>query len=316
MNHLLLIISNLISSISIIALNKHLFTALSFKFPFILTCLHFLVTWICLVMVFFRDNKKDLLPQPPYDLIISISIGRVFSILTMNLNLKYNSVAIYQLSKIAILPVTFLLLRNRSTREEMIGVFMATIGVLFATVRDPYIESDGVYIAIVAVFTSTISIMLGERVKRKGFNALQVMRREMPLSTLLIMLMIPFTEERVSDAVVCIQESSTYIVTIILLTCTCAAVINSTAFMMITRIGPVSYLMCGHVKTLLILCMGFYKYYFFDTSEKENEILFFVMWSLFAFLGVLLYSRSRMMKKDDNDNNDDGRGVDMRRKER
>jgi drug/metabolite transporter (DMT)-like permease len=205
--------------------------------------------------------------------------------MTMNLNLKINSVATYQLSKIAILPSIVLAKRKRLSVRETIGVLMATTGVYFATVRDPTIEMDGIYIAVVAVLTNVVSIMIGERVKSKGFGAVQVMRKEMPLSTILLMLTIPFTEESVS---VVINEMTSYVMIVIVCTCICAAMINSTAFMMITRIGSISYLMCGHAKTLLVLSMGLVARAYGGTENDNDSVVGF--WSLFAFCGVVIYS--------------------------
>ena len=204
----------------------------------------------------------------------------------MNLNLKFNSVSTYQLSKIAILPAVAIARRKILTAQETIGALMASIGVFFATVRDPHIEIDGIYIAMIAVGTSTVSILIGERVKAKGFGALEVMQKEMPLSTCLLMLTIPFTEENVMHAFEK-MSNSIHITIVIALTCICAAVINASAFMMITRIGSISYLMCGHTKTLLVLIMGLVLFSSNDDQEKDFTVPF---WSLFAFSGVVLYT--------------------------
>jgi hypothetical protein len=100
------------------------------------------------------------------------------------------------------------------------------------------------------------------------------------------MLTIPFTEENVMHAFEK-MSNSIHATIVIALTCICAAVINASAFMMITRIGSISYLMCGHTKTLLVLIMGLVLFSSNDDQEKDFTVPF---WSLFAFSGVVLYT--------------------------
>ena len=172
--------------------------------------------------------------------------------------------------------------------QETIGALAASIGVFFATVHNPHVEIDGFYIAMLAIGTSTVSILIGERVKSQGFGAVEVMRKEMPLSTFLLILTIPFTEE---SGIRAFNEAidSIHVTIVIALTCICAAVINASAFMMITRIGPISYLICGHAKTLLVFVMGFV---LFSRKGDDRNDATVVFWSLFAFFGVILYTSS------------------------
>ena len=285
LQHLTLILCNIVASVSLIGLNKFLFSTLEFQYPVILTCLHFFATS---TLVLYFDSKKHN-KKIPLSLIISVAVGRVVSIVAMNLNLKFNSVSTYQLSKIAILPAVAIARRKILTAQETIGALMASIGVFFATVRDPHIEIDGIYIAMIAVGTSTVSILIGERVKAKGFGALEVMQKEMPLSTCLLMLTIPFTEENVMFAFDK-MTNSIHVTIVIALTCICAAVINASAFMMITRIGSISYLMCGHTKTLLVLIMGLVLFSRRGSNGDQEEDFTVAFWSLFAFSGVVLYT--------------------------
>ena len=76
--------------------------------------------------------------------------------------------------KIAILPTVAVATGKVLNLQETIGALAASIGVFFATVHNPHVEIDGFYIAMLAIGTSTVSILIGERVKSQGFGAVEV----------------------------------------------------------------------------------------------------------------------------------------------
>ena len=97
------IIGNIISVVGVVLCNKYINVS-GFKFTMFLSTCHFAFTWfgchLLLLGNFFEYRHEDV------QNILPLAIGSLGSVGFMNLNLAYNSVGFYQISKLACIPLT------------------------------------------------------------------------------------------------------------------------------------------------------------------------------------------------------------------
>jgi len=207
----------------------------------------------------------------------------------MNLNLLRNSISFYQLSKISVLPCTVLcnyLLRGKNiTRRRVLLLMITTVGVALATITCPTASFGGTVAATSAVAFSTASIILGERTKSLGLSSLQMMYLETPVSAMASTLLVPLLEN--TGALWSFPVDFRLFV-FLLVTALCAVGINFTGFMTVVRLSAVDFLMCGHLKTVLILMLGF---------AYEPLTVQMVGGASMALLGITGYVFTELQKK-------------------
>jgi solute carrier family 35, member E3 len=97
--------------------------------------------------------------------------GSLGSVAFMNLNLAYNSVGFYQLSKLACIPVTLLLERvwygRSAPRAVKLALLPILAGVGLATVTDVSVNAAGTVLAAVAVLCTVCSQIFTSRFQQE-----------------------------------------------------------------------------------------------------------------------------------------------------
>lgn len=132
------ILCNIICVVGIVILNKYITHTDGFNFMVFLTFLHFFITSIGLIFM----RYLDFFPNPKTTMIqaFPVSVSQVFAVAFMNLNLEYNSVGLYQLSKIACIPVLLLIqylaYKQNFSNLVLISLIPVIGGVAYATVED------------------------------------------------------------------------------------------------------------------------------------------------------------------------------------
>lgn len=90
-----------------------------------------------------------------------LALGSLLSVAFMNLNLAYNSVGFYQISKLACIPCTLLIqyfaYQQSVSRMVMLTLIPITLGVGYATVYDFSINLIGFIFAIAAVIATAVA---------------------------------------------------------------------------------------------------------------------------------------------------------------
>lgn len=172
------------------------------------------------------------------------------------------SVDIYQLSKIIITPVTIALqaalYRRSFSRAVLLSSLVICTGVGYANVSNPAITLSGALVAALAVAaTAYTGIFVGERMKawppEQKVSDLQMMLAEAPYSPALMLIALPMSDN-ISGIVA--YPYSIELCGWVLLTGLLAAMVNLTSFMVVSKLSPLTYLVCGHLKTVLILSLG------------------------------------------------------------
>ena len=213
----------------------------------------------------------------------------------MNLNLQYNSVGFYQLSKLVCIPFTlsvqYVFYDIRVSKAVQITLIPIIVGVGYATVYDLDINFIGTCFAICAVVaTSMAQIFTNTYQKSLGCDALQLLYHTSPIIMIGMLIMCPFFDNT-SDLIEHVYSIGT--VTRIIVSCVFALGVNISNYLVLGKTSPLSYQVLGHLKTILILILGFTM--FNKTVDPRNIIGIIV-----AMFGVVGYTevKRRYIAKD------------------
>jgi solute carrier family 35 protein E3 len=211
------------------------------------------------------------------------------SIVFMNLSLSHNSVAFYQLSKLAWTPVTlgleYCLFRTKVSRRVFLALLTIILGVGIATIKNAIVaDLKGIILAVVAVlFSATGQILCSHYQKQKGYDSIQLYCSVCPLVMMGTFVSIPIFHN-IKD----LRQShlSMSLTMHILLSCVLALGVNITNYLVLGQTSPITYQVLGHLKTVSVLLLGFV--FFNDRCNKRMT-----GGIILALAGVMLYSEQK-----------------------
>eukprot|EP01033_Poteriospumella_lacustris_P008417 gene8418-6078_t len=226
--------------------------------------------------------------EAPLSGVLPVAIGSLMSVAFMNLNLAYNSVGFYQLSKLACIPFTLLIqylaYSQTVSTSVQLTLIPITFGVGYATVYDLNLNFWGfVFAALAVVATALAQIFTNTYQKSLDCNALQLLYHTSPYIALGMLIMCPMFDD--------IHALSHYTYTWpavfrIGLSCVLALGVNISNYLVLGKTSPLTYQVLGHLKTVLILVLGFTV--FQKPVDSRN-----VVGILIAMLGVIGYTELR-----------------------
>lgn len=280
---LLGIVGNVSSVVGIVMLNKYLASVDNFSFMLFLSACHFIFTSIgtrvLLNMGVFEYKRADRMKVLP------VALGSLGSVAFMNLNLAYNSVGFYQLSKLACIPVTIAMEKALYGKVVPYNVQLTLIpimlGVAIATVTEVTMTPTGMVYAILAVTCTTFAQVFTSRFQKDlGCNALQLLYHTAPLISVGMLLMMPFLDN--------LKDLSNYswclpVLLRIFVSCAMALGVNITNYLVLGKTDALTYQVLGHFKTITILILGFVL--FSQPFVPKN-----VMGIAIAMAGVMMYT--------------------------
>lgn len=213
----------------------------------------------------------------------------------MNLNLAYNSVGFYQLSKLVCIPFTILVQRVVFRQEASTAVKLTLVpillGVGLATVHDVSVNLVGTFFAILAVVFTTFSQFFTQRYQGVlECNAMQLLYLTSPLICAGMLLLAPFfdnlTEFRAFMAAGGGGENKAAVLAWVAVSCVLAFGVNVSNYLVLGKSSPLTYQVLGHLKTVLILVLGFT---LFHTPVSARQAL----GVFFALVGVISYTETK-----------------------
>lgn len=258
------IVGNVLSTVGVVIVNKYLWVGAGFKYMVTLSTFHFVFT-SCSTRVLLRLGYFEDKPLNFWG-VLPVCVGSCGSIVFMNLNLAWNSVGFYQISKLACIPLTLLLeylMRGKGVSNWIkFSLFWILLGVGVATVSDMEMNFIGsVFATIAVIFTTLAQIFTSTRQKELGLDALQLLHQSGPFISIGMMLAIPFLDNvwtAPPHGTPLVQyEWNLWTLGIIFVTCLFALMVNITNYYVIGKTSPVTYQVVGHLKTCLILVLGF-----------------------------------------------------------
>ncbi|PSS17444.1 UDP-galactose transporter like [Actinidia chinensis var. chinensis] len=280
---------NVVTSVGIIIVNKALMATYGFTFATTLTGLHFATTTLMTaVLRWLGYIQPSHLPFP--DLLKFVLFAN-FSIVGMNVSLMWNSVGFYQIAKLSMIPVSCLLEvvldKIRYSRDTKLSIAVVLLGVAVCTVTDVSVNTRGFIAAFVGVWSTALQQYYVHFLQRKySLSSFNLLGHTAPVQAATLLVIGPFldywlTNKRV-DGFDYNLASSVFIV----LSCTIAVGTNLSQFICIGRFTAVSFQVLGHMKTILVLILGFI---FFG---KEGLNLHVVLGMVIAVIGMVWYGNA------------------------
>ncbi|XP_021733631.1 UDP-rhamnose/UDP-galactose transporter 6-like isoform X4 [Chenopodium quinoa] len=256
---------NVVTSVGVIIVNKALMATYGFSFATTLTGLHFVATTLMTIVLrwlgFIQPSHLPLLELLKFVLFAN------FSIVGMNVSLMWNSVGFYQIAKLSMIPVLcffeIVFDSMRYSRDTKLSIGLVLIGVGVCTVTDVSVNMKGFVAASIAVWSTALQQYAGT-----------------------LLLLGPFLDYWLTDKRIDAFNYTTPSVVLIILSCIIAIGTNLSQFICIGRFTAVSFQVLGHMKTILVLILGFV---FFG---KEGLKLQVVVGMMIAVLGMIWYGNA------------------------
>lgn len=257
---------NVLSAVAIIFVNKKLMSSKGYGFNFATTlcALHYLT---CSAAMFFgsgvgvckRPEAKSSLPLK--ELLFFVLIAST-SIVSLNVSLMVNTVGIYQVAKLLIIPTTcfleMIVFRSATfTAPMLVSVVVVLTGVGIVTVTDVEVNKTGLIWAGVSVVTSALQQIFCGLLQRKfRVSSHDLLAKSAPLQGTLLLFVGPFLDKAISDQWVHEYEYNVPALTILAVSCATAVLVNVSQFFCLGRFAAVTFQVLGHMKTVLVLAGG------------------------------------------------------------
>ncbi|EHA8588533.1 UDP-galactose transporter 2-like [Cocos nucifera] len=251
-----------------------------------LTGLHFATTTIMtIVLRWLGYIQTSHLPLP--DLIKFVLFANL-SIVGMNVSLMWNSVGFYQIAKLCMIPVSCLLEvlfdKIRYSRDTKLSIVVVLIGVAVCTVTDVSVNTRGLIAAMIAVWSTALQQYYVHFLQRKySLGSFNLLGHTAPAQAAALLILGPFLDYWLTRKRVDAFDYNVFAVFFIIMSCTIAVGTNLSQFICIGRFTAVSFQVLGHMKTILVLVLGFI---FFG---KEGLNLHVVLGMILAVVGMICY---------------------------
>ena len=256
---------NIVSASGIVFANKFVFQTFGFKFTTALTWVHTVFTLIGMrVFCRFGMFERKVIPTSK---LVSLAGAFVAYIVCCNLNLNYNTIGFYQISKIAVAPavliIEYILFRKTASTRVLMSVMVVCCGIGVATVTDTQVTASvmGLLIGLSAVMsTASYQVFAGSKQKELQAGSMQLLHEYTPVASMLLGIMIPICEpmgwvNRTEETVLGYHYTLGACLAI-LLSAVLGLVVSLSTFLVIGATSSLTYNVVGHLKTCIILTGG------------------------------------------------------------
>lgn len=280
---------NVVTSVGIIMVNKALMATYGFSFATTLTGLHFATTTLMTTVLRWLGYIQD--SHLPVSELLRFVLFANLSIVGMNVSLMWNSVGFYQIAKLSMIPVSCVLEvvldKMRYSRDTKLSISLVLLGVAVCTVTDVSVNAKGFIAAFVAVWSTALQQYYVHFLQRKySLGSFNLLGHTAPVQAASLLLLGPFLDYWLTNKRVDNYQYSLISVMFIILSCTIAVGTNLSQFICIGRFTAVSFQVIGHMKTILVLILGFL---FFG---KEGLNLHVVLGMIIAVVGMIWYGNA------------------------
>ncbi|KAL8947411.1 MAG: hypothetical protein Q9222_006305 [Ikaeria aurantiellina] len=194
-----------------------------------------------------------------------LAISMCLNVIFQNLSLTYSSITFYQIARILFTPmvalINFLFYQKSIPRNASYTLLPMCLGVFIISYYEPkstaHPEAEqtsmlSVVLALTSVFIGSVyTVWIASYQRKYEMNGFQLLFNQAPIGGVMLMVLIPWTDRLPS-----IQTAPANKWLLILLSGGLAALINLSQFFIIAGAGAVSSTVVGHVKTCLIVALG------------------------------------------------------------
>jgi solute carrier family 35 protein E3 len=293
-----LIIGTVAISTALIMANKLILTEYKFGCPTFLTAFHFILSFVLLRVMIAFNFLEQAVNFPTLEA-WKIAIFGVGGVALMNWNLKVNSIGFYQLSKLCTIPYMvafkFLVRQERTSLKLCSALLVLLIGLALFTVNDVEVTLIGTILAGFAVVSTAQSqIMISSVQREHHIGATQLNYEVMPRQFVICVISAVFVETSGAHDIRR-QNWQFRIYAGFLATGLLAVAANIIGYAIMGRLGPITWQVVGHVKSILIFVIGLAM---FPTREESSEQRVKKIGGLVvAMAGVILYTVFEMQAK-------------------
>nr|GMD88727.1 UDP-galactose transporter 2-like [Ipomoea batatas] len=282
-------IFNVVTSVGIIIVNKALMATYGFSFATTLTGMHFATTTLMTAVLRWLGYIQS--SHLPFSDLLKFVLFANFSIVGMNVSLMWNSVGFYQIAKLSMIPVSCLLEvvfdKIRYSRDTKLSIGVVLLGVAVCTVTDVSVNTRGFIAALIAVWSTALQQYYVHFLQRKySLSSFNLLGHTAPAQAASLLIVGPFLDYWLTSSRIDHYNFTVASTAFILLSCTIAIGTNLSQFICIGRFTAVSFQVLGHMKTILVLTLGFL---FFG---KEGLNLHVVFGMILAVMGMVWYGNA------------------------
>ncbi|KAI0531413.1 hypothetical protein KFK09_000968 [Dendrobium nobile] len=280
---------NVVTSVGIIMVNKALMATYGFSFATTLTGLHFATTTVITVVLRWLGYvQPSHLPVPE---LLKFAFFANLSIVGMNVSLMWNSVGFYQIAKLCMIPVSCFLEvlfdKVRYSRDTKLSIVVVLLGVAVCTVTDVSVNAKGLIAAVIAVWSTALQQYYVHFLQRKySLGSFNLLGHTAPAQAASLLLLGPFIDYLLTTKKVYAFDYNVISVFFITLSCLIAIGTNLSQFICIGRFTAVSFQVLGHMKTILVLFLGFFLF------GREGLNLQVVLGMILAVAGMIWYGNA------------------------
>jgi solute carrier family 35 protein E3 len=293
-------ILNIVSSVFIISVNKRLMGSppnFNFRYVVTLNALHYITTsiWTRVAKVVGLAKQEESSKAPahvPLSSVVLFTTVSNASIISLNTSLMLNSITLYQIAKLGIIPCTccveYLLYGRVFTSKMVLAIVVTLMGVGLVSINElNYSDSTlGVFVALCSVVSSSGQQLLVRHLQLKhNVSAGQLLGVVAPAQGASLLLLSPFLDKITTGGFVTDYDWTQGAMVCMALSCSAAVLVNVSQFLVLGRFTAVTYQVLGHAKTVCVLVVG---YVFFGGVITGQQLLGMVM----AIAGMMAYSRA------------------------
>ncbi|XP_052190447.1 UDP-rhamnose/UDP-galactose transporter 6-like isoform X5 [Diospyros lotus] len=172
----------------------------------------------------------------------------------------------------------------RYSRDTKLSIAVVLLGVAVCTVTDVSVNAKGFIAAFIAVWSTALQQYYVHFLQRKySLSSFNLLGHTAPAQAATLLLLGPFVDYWLTNRRIDAFDFSIASLVFIVLSCTIAVGTNLSQFICIGRFTAVSFQVLGHMKTILVLILGFL---FFG---KEGLNLHVVLGMVIAVVGMVWY---------------------------
>ncbi|KAI9083319.1 hypothetical protein K1719_034685 [Acacia pycnantha] len=280
---------NIITSVGVIIVNKALMANYGFSFATTLTGLHFVTTTLMTTILTWLGYIQP--SHLPISELLKFVLFANFSIVGMNVSLMWNSVGFYQIAKLSMIPVSCLLEvvldKMRYSRNTKLSIGLVLVGVGVCTVTDVSVNAKGFIAAFIAVWSTSLQQYYVHFLQRKySLSSFNLLGHTAPAQAGSLLLLGPFLDYWLTNERVDRYNHNIGSLLFIFMSCSIAVGTNLSQFICIGRFTAVSFQVLGHMKTILVLILGFILF------GKDGLNLQVVLGMIIAVAGMVWYGNA------------------------
>ena len=282
---------NLLSSTALILLNKHLMQRCNFDHVGTLAALHMTATW-AMAWCYSSGTGRSSAPILVRHKVFFLAASNTCHI-AQNLSLMLNHVGVYQICKIAILPMSFLLeyalFSKRSTTTGGFAMLLIVVGAVLSTVSD--VSSSSWYGAVAAgvgALSSAVNNVACARYQQAlGMSSSEFVREMTPIQIASLWAFGPALDRYgiLHHALWRWELRLSNCLGLVFATCFLAGFVNISFGACLKAYSATGTSVLGNAKTLLVLALG----WMFHRSDSKIYLWRQYTGAALAFSGMLLY---------------------------